>query len=95
MRLFFHGKRCMQNSIEDGEDRSRGRWARVWTMQSLPEPKGALIIMPLLRSMSPQDYHLAHVRERFDVAADWVVFHLIDHEVEHRVRLSGLRDLFR
>jgi hypothetical protein len=33
-----------------------------------------------------------HVRERIDVAADWVVFHLIDHEIEHRVRLSALRD---
>jgi hypothetical protein len=29
------------------------------------------------------------------VSADWVVFHLIDHEVEHRVRLTALRDAFR
>ena len=42
----------------------------------------------------PEDYHRAHVRERIDVAADWVVFHLIDHEIEHRVRLSALRDAF-
>ena len=53
------------------------------------------LVLDVLGSMSPQDYHRAHVRERFDVAADWVVFHLIDHEVEHRVRLSTLRDALR
>jgi uncharacterized damage-inducible protein DinB len=53
------------------------------------------LVLDVLRSMSSQDYHHAHVRERFDLAADWVVFHLIDHEVEHRVRLSALRDAFR
>ena len=53
------------------------------------------LVLDVLRSMSPDEYHRAHTRERFDVAADWVVFHLIDHEVEHRVRLSALRDLFR
>ncbi len=53
------------------------------------------LVLDVLRSMSPQDYHRPHDRERFDVAADWVVFHLIDHEVEHRVRLSTLRDVLR
>lgn len=57
--------------------------------------KTRTLVLDVLRSMSPEDYHRAHARERFDVAADWVVFHLIDHEVEHRVRLSRLRDLFR
>ena len=28
-------------------------------------------------------------------AVSWVVFHLIDHEVEHRVRMSAIRDAFR
>ena len=53
------------------------------------------LVLHVLRSMSPDDYHRAHAREHFDLAVDWVVFHLIDHEVEHRVRLSALRDLFR
>ncbi len=52
------------------------------------------LVLDVLRSMSSEDYHRAHVRERIDVAADWVVFHLIDHEIEHRVRLSALRDAF-
>jgi hypothetical protein len=52
------------------------------------------LILAELASMGASEYHLARPRERFDVAADWVVFHLIDHEVEHRVRLSALRDGF-
>jgi hypothetical protein len=43
--------------------------------------------------MSAEDFHRA--RDDYDVSADWVVFHLIDHEVEHRVRLTALRDRFR
>ncbi len=57
--------------------------------------KTRVLVLDELRSMSPEDYHRAHARERFDVAANWVVFHLIDHEVEHRVRMSALRDRFR
>ncbi|MEP6972659.1 MAG: DinB family protein [Actinomycetota bacterium] len=57
--------------------------------------KTRVVVLDVLRSMSPAEYHRAHARERFDVAANWVVFHLIDHEVEHRVRLSALRDRFR
>ena len=53
------------------------------------------IVLKELRAMSPDDYHRVHERGTIDVAADWVVFHLIDHEVEHRVRISALRDAFR
>jgi uncharacterized damage-inducible protein DinB len=53
------------------------------------------IVVGALSAMTPDDYHRVHARATIDVAADWVVFHLIDHEVEHRVRLSRLRDLFR
>jgi uncharacterized damage-inducible protein DinB len=51
-------------------------------------------ILGELRSMTPEDYHRVREREEIDVSADWVVFHLIDHEVEHRVRISALRDAF-
>jgi uncharacterized damage-inducible protein DinB len=57
--------------------------------------KTRVLVLDELRSMSSEEYHRAHARERFDVAANWVVFHLIDHEIEHRVRLSALRDRFR
>jgi uncharacterized damage-inducible protein DinB len=53
-----------------------------------------VLILGELRSMGVSEYHRPRPRERFDVAADWVVFHLIDHEVEHRARLSVLRDGF-
>ena len=53
------------------------------------------LVLRELRAMSSEDYHRVHAREEIDVSADWVVFHLIDHEVEHRVGLSRLRDLLR
>lgn len=52
------------------------------------------LVLSELRAMSSANFHGVHVREEIDVSADWVVFHLIDHEVEHRVRLSALRDAF-
>jgi uncharacterized damage-inducible protein DinB len=53
------------------------------------------MVVDELRSMSPEDFHRARARDDYDVSAAWVVFHLIDHEVEHRVRLVALRDAFR
>ena len=52
------------------------------------------LVLDILGSMTPEEFHRPHSGERLDVAADWVVFHLIDHEVEHRVRLSALREAF-
>ena len=53
------------------------------------------LVLGELRDMNSEDFHRVHAREEIDVSADWVMFHLIDHEVEHRVRLSALRDAFR
>ena len=52
------------------------------------------LVLGELAAMGPAEFHRPRSRERFDVAGNWVVFHLIDHEVEHRVRLSALRDGF-
>jgi uncharacterized damage-inducible protein DinB len=52
------------------------------------------LILDELRPMSADEFHESRAREQYDVSASWVVFHLIDHEVEHRVRLSALRDRF-
>ena len=57
--------------------------------------KTRALALDVLRSMPHEDYHRVHARERYDVASDWVVFHLIDHEIEHRVRISALRDAAR
>ena len=53
------------------------------------------LILDQLRPMSAEAFHAARARDQYDVSAAWVVFHLIDHEVEHRVRLTTLRDRFR
>jgi uncharacterized damage-inducible protein DinB len=50
-------------------------------------------VLDELGGMTAAEFHRPRSRERYDVSAAWVVFHLIDHEVEHRVRLSALRDL--
>jgi uncharacterized damage-inducible protein DinB len=52
------------------------------------------LVLGELRAMSSEGFHRVHARDEIDVSADWVVFHLIDHEVEHRVRISALRDAF-
>jgi uncharacterized damage-inducible protein DinB len=52
-------------------------------------------VLAELRPMPSGDFHRARARAAADVSAAWAVFHLIDHEVEHRVRLSALRDAFR
>ena len=53
------------------------------------------LILDELRPMSADEFHRSRARERYDVSAGWVIFHLVDHEVEHRVRLAALRDRFR
>ncbi len=53
------------------------------------------MVLGALCAMPPEEFHRIRARSDYDVSADWVVFHLIDHEVEHRVRLTALRDAFR
>jgi uncharacterized damage-inducible protein DinB len=52
-------------------------------------------VLEELRPMTSADFRRARARAEADISAAWAVFHLIDHEVEHRVRLSALRDAFR
>jgi uncharacterized damage-inducible protein DinB len=52
------------------------------------------LILDELRAMPADEFHRSRAREHYDVSASWVVFHLIDHEVEHRLRLSAMRDRF-
>jgi hypothetical protein len=51
--------------------------------------------MDHLRPMSNDDFHRARTLERYDVAPDWVVHHLLQHEAEHRSHIAWLRDTFR
>jgi len=45
-----------------------------------------------MRSMSGEELHRVRARDRFDVAADGVVHHLLQHEAEHRAQIAALRD---
>ena len=85
--LFAHDDRVEDGHLTPVRGESLGQHLeRLVTARTL--------VLDELRSMESSEYHRARSRERFDVAADWVVFHLIDHEIEHRVRLSTLRDGF-
>ena len=48
-----------------------------------------------LRSMVGDDFHAPRVRPDEDVAPDWVIHHLLQHEAEHRTHIAYLRDRIR
>jgi uncharacterized damage-inducible protein DinB len=45
-----------------------------------------------LRTMPSEDFHRLRHGERFDVSPAWVVYHLLQHEAEHREQIARLRD---
>jgi hypothetical protein len=46
-----------------------------------------------LASLTNTDLHRVRVLPDYDVAPDWVLHHLLQHEAEHRSHLALLRDL--
>jgi uncharacterized damage-inducible protein DinB len=48
-----------------------------------------------MRFFQAEDFHRVRVRERFDVAPDWVLHHLLQHEAEHRAHIAAVRDALR
>jgi hypothetical protein len=51
-------------------------------------------VLPHLRSMTNDDFHRIRRLEQYDVAPDWVLHHLLQHEAEHRSHICWLRDTF-
>ncbi len=47
-----------------------------------------------LTGISNADFHTIRSLERYDVAPDWVLHHLLQHEAEHRSHIAWLRDTF-
>lgn len=45
-------------------------------------------------AMSLDDYYRPRSLERYDVTPEWVLFHLSQHEAEHRAELNSLRQRF-
>jgi hypothetical protein len=51
-------------------------------------------VLERLRPMTNDDFHRVRRLEAYDVAPDWAVHHVIQHEAEHRSHIAWLRDTF-
>ena len=45
-----------------------------------------------LGGMSATEFRTPRVRARYDVAPDWTIHHLLQHEAEHRTHIAYIRD---
>ena len=52
------------------------------------------LFMDRLRPMSNADFHTLRHLEPYDVAPDWVLHHLLQHEAEHRSHIAWVRDWY-
>ncbi|MGI8871581.1 MAG: DinB family protein [Candidatus Limnocylindria bacterium] len=50
------------------------------------------LLLDHMRPMDAEAYHALRHRDSWDVSADWVVHHLLQHEAEHRAQIAWLRD---
>ena len=53
------------------------------------------MIIEVIAGLSSEEFLRVRPRSWGEASAAWIVFHLIDHEVEHRVRIARIRDAFR
>ena len=51
-------------------------------------------VLERLRPMSNEAFHAVRALERYDVAPDWVIHHVLQHEAEHRSHIAWLRDTY-
>jgi hypothetical protein len=51
-------------------------------------------VLQRLRPMTNEDFHRIRALDEYDVAPDWVLHHLLQHEAEHRSHIALLRDTF-
>jgi uncharacterized damage-inducible protein DinB len=51
-------------------------------------------VLDKLRPMTNDDFHRIRSLERYDVAPDWALHHIIQHEAEHRAHIAWLRDTY-
>ncbi|HET9346389.1 MAG TPA: DinB family protein [Candidatus Limnocylindrales bacterium] len=51
-------------------------------------------VLERLRPMTNDDFHRIRRLEAYDVAPDWAVHHIIQHEAEHRSHIAWLRDTY-
>jgi uncharacterized damage-inducible protein DinB len=48
------------------------------------------LILGELREMDPEEFHRVRSLPDYDVAPDWVLHHLMQHEAEHRAQIAEL-----
>jgi hypothetical protein len=51
-------------------------------------------VLARLRAITNDDFHRVRRLEAYDVAPDWAVHHIIQHEAEHRSHIAWLRDTY-
>ena len=49
-------------------------------------------VLDRLGRMSATDFHRVRVRPDYDVAPDWAIHHILQHEAEHRAHIAWIRD---
>ena len=52
------------------------------------------LVLERLRPMSNADFHRPRRLADYDVAPEWVIHHLLQHEAEHRSHIAWLRDAY-
>jgi hypothetical protein len=67
--------------------------------QSLDEHRARLngvrqFVLARLRPITNEDFHRVRSLDQYDVAPDWVMHHLLQHEAEHRAHIAWLRDTY-
>ena len=53
-----------------------------------------LFVLERLRPMTNDDFHRIRRLDEYDVAPDWAVHHILQHEAEHRSHIAWLRDTY-
>jgi hypothetical protein len=49
------------------------------------------VVIERLRPFTAEDFHAPRARKAYDVSPAWVVYHLLQHESEHRSEIGWLR----
>ena len=51
-------------------------------------------VLERLGPMTNEDFHRVRQLDAYDVAPDWAIHHILQHEAEHRSHIAWLRDTF-
>jgi uncharacterized damage-inducible protein DinB len=65
------------------DEKLTSHWQRLDAVRS--------ILLDAFRGMSPAEFRRPRHLEKYDVTPEWVLFHLIQHEAEHRGQILERR----